>query len=80
MLSFSGINGMMNFQTIAAENKWRILSVQQFDATPNPGDVQATNQLQLIKGTGKSHLILVMHKLPTSYNSSKAQVSHNQPW
>ena len=52
-LTFAGINGLMMFKTIAAEEKWRILSAQNFYATPNASDVNATEQLRNIKGTGE---------------------------
>ena len=52
-MHFPGINGMLQFQTFAAERKWRILSVQQFDVTPVASDIKVTQQLKHIKGTGK---------------------------
>lgn len=50
-----GINGLVEFQTKAAENKWRVMSVQQFEATANASDVNAREQLKQIKGTGTVH-------------------------
>ena len=44
----------MTFKTMAAEEKWRILSAQNFYATPNASDVNATEQLRNIKGTGQT--------------------------
>ena len=49
---FTGINGLVEFQTRAAENKWRVMSVQQFGATVDAADVNAKEQLRQIKGTG----------------------------
>ena len=44
----------MTFKTMAAEEKWRILSAQNFYATPNASDANATEQLRNIKGTGQT--------------------------
>ena len=43
----------MEFQTLAAENKWRVLSVQQFEVTTNASEVDAREQLDTIRGTGE---------------------------
>ena len=43
----------MEFKTMAAEEKWRILSAQIFYAPQNASHVNATEQLKNIKGTGR---------------------------
>ena len=53
-LNIAGINGLMEFKTLAAEEKWRILSVQNFYAPQNASQVNVTEQLRNIKGTGKN--------------------------
>jgi hypothetical protein len=53
-----GVNGLLAFQSKAAERKWRVLSVQQFIATKNASHVDAVTQLRQIKGTGARVIIL----------------------
>ncbi|CAH1790253.1 unnamed protein product [Owenia fusiformis] len=53
-----GINGLVQFQTLASSNKWRVVSVQQFEAQDNASNVDATDQLRHIKETGCRVILL----------------------
>ncbi|XP_064645705.1 glutamate receptor 2-like isoform X2 [Lineus longissimus] len=53
-----GINGLLNFQSKAAERNWRVLTVQQFAVTENASAVNAVDQLRQIKRTGARVVIL----------------------
>ncbi|XP_074654734.1 glutamate receptor 2-like [Tubulanus polymorphus] len=56
-----GINGLSEFQTIAASNKWRILSAQRVNVPSNVSMLNASVQLQNIKHTGARVVLLHTH-------------------
>ena len=43
---------MVKFQTEAARRNWVVVSVLHFTAVEQPNTVEATPQLQVIKGSG----------------------------
>ncbi len=48
----AGLNGLVKFQTEAAKRNWVVVSVLHFTAVEQPNTVEATPQLQIIKGSG----------------------------
>ena len=63
MLTTAGINGLVELQTMASENRWRVLSVQQFLLTSNISDIDARPQLSNIRGTGEQPTIISISPL-----------------
>ena len=51
-LSFTGRNGLHEFQRIAMQENWIVLAYETFDITPDQDDVDVTSQLERIKDTG----------------------------
>ncbi|XP_066275121.1 uncharacterized protein [Branchiostoma lanceolatum] len=56
-----GTHGLVEFQLIAGQKGWRVHTMQSFDPTENPADIDVTPQLQVIKNTGAR--IIVLHCL-----------------
>ena len=51
------MNGLVKFQSEAAKRDWKIMSVQHFEVTSDPSEVDVRDNLQLIKSTGKETFI-----------------------
>ncbi|CAH1254181.1 GRIK1 [Branchiostoma lanceolatum] len=47
-----GMNGVVEFQSVAASYNWDVVSVQQFQVNSDPSKIDVRLQLQKIKGTG----------------------------
>ncbi|XP_035681483.1 glutamate receptor 2-like [Branchiostoma floridae] len=56
-----GTHGLAVFQLIAGQKKWVIHTMQSFDPTENPEDIEMRSQLRVIKQTGAR--IVVLHCL-----------------
>eukprot|EP00058_Branchiostoma_floridae_P025694 XP_002611184.1 hypothetical protein BRAFLDRAFT_88417 [Branchiostoma floridae] len=54
-----GTHGLAVFQLIAGQKKWVIHTMQSFDPTENPADIEMRSQLRVIKQTGAR--IIVLH-------------------
>ena len=57
--SFTGVQGLVEFQSIAAMKGWRIMNVQHFRVTPDPSLVDAKDNLAIIKEIGNSKLFII---------------------
>ncbi|XP_066273511.1 glutamate receptor 2-like [Branchiostoma lanceolatum] len=53
-----GMNGVVEFQSVAASYNWDVVSVQQFQVNSDPSKIDVRLQLQKIKGTGVRVIIL----------------------
>ncbi|XP_078661668.1 glutamate receptor 2-like [Branchiostoma floridae x Branchiostoma belcheri] len=56
-----GTHGLVDFQLIAGQKGWSVHTMQSFDPTEDPADIDVTTQLQVIKSTGAR--IVVLHCL-----------------